>query len=359
VLSAHTSLPPTSDPNRVRAKRSHLSPSGAWMTVLPRASVTGHDGEMPRTTHFLDVPDLTGKRAIVTGANSGLGYELTRRLAMAGAAVTLAVRDRTKGDAAIAQLTTGIPDARLSVRLIDLTSLASVQAFADSMLRDGHPVDILINNAGIMMPPRREFTPDGFELQFEANYLGHFALTGRLLPLLRKAGTSRVVNLSSIYARAGRLDWDDLQSEKSYRPGRAYGLSKLAMLMFARELDRRSVASGWGILAAAAHPGATITNLQVSGPLRGYKPDGMRARVNRLQYRVPGLYQNADQGILPALFAATSPNAVGGNYYGPSGFQEVTGGPAPAKIPARARNDADNARLWQVSEQLCGVAFPQ
>jgi NAD(P)-dependent dehydrogenase (short-subunit alcohol dehydrogenase family) len=317
---------------------------------------------MPRTTHFLDVPNLTGTRAIVTGANSGLGLELTRRLARAGAAVTLAVRSRDKGEAAIAQLTTEIPDARLSVRLIDLTSLVSVQAFAESMVRDGHPVDILINNAGVMMPPTRESTPDGFELQFETNYLGHFALTARLLPLLRKAefrkaGAARVVNLSSIYARAGRLEWDDLQSEKSYRPGRAYGLSKLAMLMFAQELNRRSTAAGWGILAAAAHPGATITNLQVTGPMRGRKEDGVRARLNRLQYRVPGLYQNANQGILPALFAATSPDAVGGAYYGPSGFQEVTGGPASASIPKRALSEADSARLWELSEALSHVNF--
>ncbi|HEY5231417.1 MAG TPA: SDR family oxidoreductase [Galbitalea sp.] len=313
---------------------------------------------MPRTRHFLDVPDLTGKRAIVTGANSGLGFELTRRLAKAGAAVTLAVRDRAKGEAAIAQLTTEIPDARLSVRLIDLASLASVAAFADSMVGDAHPVDILLNNAGLMMPPRREVTADGFELQFEANYLGHFALTAQLLPLLRAADSPRVVNLSSIYARAGRLDWDNLQSEKSYRPGRAYGLTKLAMLIFARELNRRSVKSGWGILAAAAHPGATITNLQVAGPMRGHQTDGMRARINRLQYRVPGLYQNADQGILPSLFAATSPDAVGGGYYGPSGFQEVTGGPSVAGIPKRALNDASNARLWEISESLGKVTFP-
>jgi NAD(P)-dependent dehydrogenase (short-subunit alcohol dehydrogenase family) len=313
---------------------------------------------MPRTTHFLNVPDLTGMRAVVTGANSGLGLELTRRLARAGAAVTLAVRDRAKGEAAIARLTDEIPDARLSVRLVDLTSLALVRAFSDSMLGDGHPIDILINNAGIMMPPKREVTADGFELQFEANYLGHFALTAELLPLLRKAVSPRVVNLSSIYARAGRLDWDDLQSERSYRPGRAYGLTKLAMLMFARELNRRSAAAGWGILAAAAHPGATITNLQVAGPMRGYRQDGMRARINRLQYRVPGLYQNADQGILPALFAATSPDAVGGAYYGPSGFQEVTGGPSPANVPKRALSEADSTRLWQVSETLGGVEFP-
>ena len=312
---------------------------------------------MPRTTHFLDVPDLTGTNAIVTGANSGLGRELTRRLALAGADVVLAVRNEPKGEAEIAQLRSEIPHARLGLRLIDLSSLASVARFADATIKDGRPVDILINNAGVMMPPKREVTNDGFELQFEANYLGHFALTAQLMPLLTKAKSARVVNLSSIYARAGRLDWDNLQSEKSYRPGRAYGLSKLAMLMFARELNRRSVEAGWGILAAAAHPGATITNLQIAGPLRGHAPDGLRARLVRQQYRVPGLFQNVDQGILPALFAATSPFATGGGYYGPSGFQEVTGGPAPADVPKRALNDADSARLWTISKQLSGVQF--
>lgn len=314
---------------------------------------------MPRTTHFLDIPDLTGARAIMTGANSGLGRELTRRLALAGADVVLAVRNEAKGEAEIAQLRAEIPHASLELRVIDLSSLASVATFADATIRVGHPIDILINNAGIMMPPKREVTPDGFELQFEANYLGHFALTAQLMPLLIKAESPRVVNLSSIYARAGRLDWDDLQSEKSYRPGRAYGLSKLAMLMFARELNRRSAAAGWGILAAAAHPGATITNLQSTGPLRGRSPESLRTRLNALQYRVPGLYQNVDQGILPALFAATSPDAVGGGYYGPSGFQEVTGGPSPASVPKRALSTADSARLWTLSEQLGKVTFPK
>lgn len=255
---------------------------------------------MPRTTHFLDVPDLTGKRAIVTGANSGLGRELTRRLALAGAEVTLAVRDETRGNAAIDELRAANPAAKLSLGLVDLSSLESVAAFADATVKDGRPLDILIDNAGIMMPPKHETTADGFELQFEANYLGHFALTAQLFPLLSKAAAPRVVTLSSIYARAGRLEWDNLQSEKSYRPNRAYGLSKLAALMFARELNKRSVAAGWGIFAAAAHPGATITNLQSTGPLRGRDPRSLRARLNGLQYRVPGLFQNVDQGILPS-----------------------------------------------------------
>jgi NAD(P)-dependent dehydrogenase (short-subunit alcohol dehydrogenase family) len=312
---------------------------------------------MPRTTHFLDVPDLTGKRAIVTGANSGLGRELTRRLAMAGADVTLAVRNEAKGEAERARLASEIPNARLGVAPIDLSSLGSVAAFADEILNDGRPVDILINNAGVMMPPQREVTSDGFELQFESNYLGHFALTAQLLPLLIAAQGARVVNLSSIYARAGRLEWDDLQSEKSYRPGRSYGVSKLAMLMFARELNERSGTAGWGILGLAAHPGATMTSLQSTGPLRGLDPHSVRVRMNNLQYKVPGLYQNVDQGILPALFAATSADARGGAYYGPSGFQELRGGPAPAGIPKRALDATDSARLWTVSESLSGVTF--
>ncbi|MDQ1563235.1 MAG: hypothetical protein QOI14_186 [Actinomycetota bacterium] len=312
---------------------------------------------MPRTTHFLDVPDLTAARAIVTGANSGLGLELTRRLAAAGADVTLAVRNRARGEAAIEAIHTGIPDARLGLRILDLSSLASVADFAAAEVAGGRPLDILINNAGVMMPPKRETTEDGFELQFGGNYLGHFALTARLLPLLRAAGSSRVVSLSSIYAHRGRLTWDDLQAEKSYGPGHAYGLSKLAMLIFARELNRRSVAAGWGILSDAAHPGATITNLQLSGPMRG-RENGLLARLGHLQYRVPGLYQNVDQGILPALFAATSPAAVGGAYYGPSGFQELRGGSAPARVPSRAKNAADSERLWAASEQLAGVIFP-
>jgi NAD(P)-dependent dehydrogenase (short-subunit alcohol dehydrogenase family) len=277
---------------------------------------------------------------------------------MAGAEVTLAVRNRVKGEAAIASITGELPQARVELGDLDLGSLASIAVFADKQVREDRPLHILINNAGVMMPPKRLTTDDEFELQFGGNYLGHFALTAQLLPLLRSAKTSRVVNLSSIYARSGRLDWNNLQAERSYRPGRAYGESKLAMLVFARELNRRSEEAGWGILADAAHPGATITNLQTTGPLQGHDPGGFRARTVRLQYKVPGLYQNVDQGILPALFAATSPDARGGEYYGPSGFQELTGGPAPASVPRRALSRADAARLWTLSEGLTGVSFP-
>ncbi|MCU1411949.1 MAG: short chain dehydrogenase [Rhodoglobus sp.] len=302
------------------------------------------------------VPDLTGRLAVVTGANSGLGFGLTGRLAAAGAEVVLAVRNRAKGEEAVAAVRAVTPGAKLTIREFDLSSLASVEAFATGLEKDGRAVDILLNNAGIMMPPQRQVTEDGFELQFGGNYLGHFALTARLLPLLRAAGASRVVSLSSGLASQGRLDWDDLQSAKRYSPTRAYGLSKLAMLMFAQELQRRSDAGGWGILSAAAHPGATHTNLQTTGPKQGgatLSTRGMDAVM-----RLPGMSQQIPQGILPALFAATSPDAAPGAYYGPNGLLGLTGGPGPAKPPRQARNAADDARLWTVSEQLTGVTFP-
>jgi len=305
----------------------------------------------------ITVPDLTGKLAVVTGANSGLGFGLTGRLAAAGAEVVLAVRNRAKGEEAVAAVKAVTPGAKLIIREFDLSSLASVEDFAGALVNDGRPVDILLNNAGIMMPPQRQVTADGFELQFGGNYLGHFALTARLLPLLRAAGASRVVSLSSGLASQGRLDWDDLQSTKNYSPTRAYGLSKLAMLMFAQELQRHSDAGGWGILSTAAHPGATHTNLQTTGP----KQNGASTLSSRgmdFVMRLPGMSQEIPQGILPALFAATSPDATPGGYYGPTGRLGLTGAPGPAKPPRQATSPADDARLWTVSEQLTGVTFP-
>jgi NAD(P)-dependent dehydrogenase (short-subunit alcohol dehydrogenase family) len=313
---------------------------------------------MPHTVADLRVPDLTGKLAVITGANSGLGFGLTGRFAMAGAEVILAVRNRQKGEDAVARVRADVPDARLSIRDLDLSSLASVAAFGNTLSAEGRPVDFLVNNAGIMTPPKREVTEDGFELQFGSNYLGHFALTAHLLPLLRAARSPRVLSLSSILARAGRLDWDDLQSEGRYRPQRAYGLSKLAALMFARELERRSVLGGWGVRSNAAHPGATVTNLQVTGPTHGGNGSQLMQRVNRASHRIGWLWQEVPEGILPALYASTSPDAAGGGYYGPGGFAELTGGPKPAAVPKRALSDADCVRLWDVSEGLTGVAFP-
>ncbi|ETK34912.1 SDR family oxidoreductase [Microbispora sp. ATCC PTA-5024] len=314
---------------------------------------------MARTPTDVAVPDLTGRLAVVTGANSGIGFGLTGRLARAGAEVILAVRNREKGAQAVERVTAEVPGARLGLRDLDLSSLESVAALGETLTAEGRPIDILVNNAGIMTPPRREETRDGFELQFGTNHLGHFALTAHLLPLLRAAGTARVVAVSSLAGGWGRLDFDDLQSEKSYRPLRVYGASKLATLMFALELDRRSRQAGWGILSTAAHPGATVTNLQITGPQMGRRSPGPVMAVTRAFYRVPWMWQQIPTGILPALYAATSPAAEGGAYYGPAGFAELTRGFATARIPRRALDEAAAARLWAVSERLTGVAYPE
>ncbi|MFM9918630.1 SDR family oxidoreductase [Lacisediminihabitans sp. H27-G8] len=313
---------------------------------------------MTRNLPDIDVPDLSGRLAIVTGANSGLGFALTSRLAAAGAEVVLAVRNWAKGEEAIARIRADVPTARLRMLPLDLSSLGNISTFAAMFTAEGRALDLLINNAGVMMPPKRGTTEDGFELQFGSNYLGHFALTAHLLPQLRAAGSARVVSLSSILARAGRFDWDDLQAEKHYSPQGSYGLSKLSMLVFARELQRRSDAAGWGIRSLAAHPGSTLTNLQVTGPQSGGTSGGAMTAYLKLTSGIPWLWQQAPQGILPALYAATSMDAVGGAYYGPGGFAELTGPPKPAAVPKRALSAADAARLWTVSEELTGVSFP-
>jgi NAD(P)-dependent dehydrogenase (short-subunit alcohol dehydrogenase family) len=307
------------------------------------------------------VPDLSGKLAVVTGSNSGLGFGLARRLSAAGAHVVMAIRNRAKGEAAIDEIRATVPNAKLTIKPLDLSSLAGVAALGEQLNADGRPIDILINNAGVMTPPKRDATTDGFELQFGSNHLGHFALTAHLLPLLRAADSPRVVSLSSLAARQGRIHFDDPQFEKSYTPGQAYGQSKLAVLMFARELDRRSKEAGWGILSDAAHPGLTKTNLQISGPSHGRSKPSTMEQLYKLSWRLtPFLWQEIDEGILPALYAATSPQAEGGAFYGPRGIYEAAGGGVKAaKVPARARSDADCRRLWEISEQLTGVSYPK
>jgi NAD(P)-dependent dehydrogenase (short-subunit alcohol dehydrogenase family) len=303
----------------------------------------------------ITVPDLSGKLAVITGANSGLGLGLTGRLAQAGAEVILAVRNRAKGEAAIAEVIGAVPGAKLSIREFDLTSLGSVTALGAMLNSEGRPIDILLNNAGIMMPPDRELTTDGLELQFGGNYLGHFAFTAHLLPLLRKA-QGRVVSLSSALASQGRLEWDNLQGERKYTPTGAYGLSKLAMLMFAHELQRHSDTHGWHIQSMAAHPGATVTNLQSTGPKRN--GETVQTRLMDASMGLSFMWQQIPQGILPALYAATSPDATPGAYYGPQGFLELTGPPGVAREPKRAGSAADSAKLWDISEHLTGVTFP-
>jgi NAD(P)-dependent dehydrogenase (short-subunit alcohol dehydrogenase family) len=307
------------------------------------------------------VPDLSGKLAIITGANSGLGFGLARRLSAAGADVVMAIRNRAKGEAAIEQIRATVPDAKLTIKPLDLSSLASVAALGEQLNAEGRPIDILINNAGVMTPPERDTTADGFELQFGSNHLGHFALTAHLLQLLR-AARARVVSLSSIAARqSGKIHFDDLQFEKSYAAMSAYGQSKLAVLMFARELDKRSREGGWGIVSNAAHPGLTKTNLQIAGPSHGRERPALMERLYKSSWRfTPFLWQEIDEGILPALYAAATPHAEGGAFYGPRGFYELAGGGvALAKVPANAKNDDDSRRLWEVSEQLTGVSYPK
>ena len=314
---------------------------------------------MRTTTNDIAIPDQTGTLAVVTGANSGIGFGVSQRLAAAGAMVILAVRNTDKGSQAAQDIRAAYPDAQVVVEQLDLASLASIEAFADRLLTRDQPINTLINNAGIMTPPVRHATADGFELQLGTNYLGHFALTGKLLPLLRKASSSRVVTLSSLTNRVGSINFDDLQSERGYRPQFAYGQSKLATLMFAIELNRRSLRYGWGIRSNASHPGATLTNLQTTGPALGRGSTTLMERLGmQLTRMIPGFWQEIAQGALPTLYAATSPLAVGGGYYGPGGFAELTGMPAVARIPRRARDEKTAERLWQVSEQLTSVSFP-
>ena len=299
----------------------------------------------------LAIPSQAGRLAVVTGANSGVGRETARRLAAAGADVVLAVRTPAKGAEAARDMA-GHP----GVEELDLASLASIEAFADRMLTAGRPIDLLINNAGVMAVPTRKTTADGFELQIGTNYLGHFALTARLLPLLTAAGAPRVTSLSSGVHWFGRINLDDLQSTRSYSAWRAYAQSKLAMLLFAAELQRRSDVAGWGILSNSAHPGATRSNLQITGPTMGSGRSGL-GFFGRLNMRIPGMWQEVDTGALPTLYAATSPDAAPNGYYGPDNIFGLRGEAGPARRSARAKDAAMARRLWDASVALTGVTW--
>jgi NAD(P)-dependent dehydrogenase (short-subunit alcohol dehydrogenase family) len=307
----------------------------------------------------LEVADLSGRFAVVTGANSGLGLGLTKRLAAAGADVVMAIRSRAKGETAIADIRREWPAAKLTIQHLDLSSLKSVAALGEELAANGRPIDILINNAGVMTPPQRQETDDGFELQFGANHLGHFALTGHLLPLLRAAQAARVVTVSSIAATQRNLDFDDANAQHGYRPMRSYGMAKLAQLMFAVELGRRSTLGGWGLMSNAAHPGLTKTNL-LSGASYGRDKPTLQARLTQLTWRLlPFMWLEIDEGIKPTLYAAVSPDAEGGKYYGPRGFYEtLRGGVTFAGVPRMARSENDMKQLWQLSEQLTGLTYP-
>jgi NAD(P)-dependent dehydrogenase (short-subunit alcohol dehydrogenase family) len=303
-----------------------------------------------------DIPDQSGRVALVTGGNSGLGYQTALQLARQGARVLLAARDRGRGVAALEQLAAaGVPAGHAELVQLDLADLASVERFAAGFLAGGQGLDLLVNNAGVMAIPHRETTAQGYERQFGTNHLGHFALTGRLLPALVQRPGSRVVTVSSnMHKRASGIDFDDLQAERSYRPWPAYEQSKLANAMFVLELDRRLRAAGLDVVSAGAHPGFAATNLQVTGPRSG--GGGLMARGMGLATRL--FAQPARDGALPVLDAATGENVRGGEYFGPDGPGEMRGRhPKLVQFSRAAHDEAAAARLWAVSEELTGVTF--
>ncbi|MFE6931385.1 SDR family oxidoreductase [Streptomyces sp. NPDC057699] len=309
---------------------------------------------MTRQDIDITVPDLTGRRAVVTGASDGIGLGIAMRLAAAGAEVVMPVRNPRKGEGAVARIRERIPGADVSLRALDLSSLASVAELGRSLLEEDRPVHLLVNNAGVMTPPDRQTTADGFELQFGTNHLGHFALVNHLLPLLR-AGRARVTSQISIAANRHAIHWDDLNWERSYNGMRAYSQSKIAFGLFGLELDRRSEAAGWGITSNLAHPGVAPTSLLAARPEVGRAQDTLGVRLIRaLSARgiVVGTVRTAQ---LPALHAATSPDAVGGGFYGPSGPGHLGGPPAEQKLYGRLRGTEDARRIWEISEELVGV----
>jgi NAD(P)-dependent dehydrogenase (short-subunit alcohol dehydrogenase family) len=294
------------------------------------------------------IPDQAGRTAVVTGANSGLGLVAARELARAGADVVLACRNTEKGAAALESIRADVPDAKVAVEALDLSSLDSVRDFAGRFATGHETLDLLINNAGVMAPPRRE-TADGFELQLGTNHLGHFALTGLLLGKLEGREDARVVTLSSGAHKLGKIDFDDLQRQQHYFRWTAYGQSKLANVLFARELDRRLREAGSTVKSLAAHPGYAATNLQSAAPPLIDRT--IMAVTNRL------LAQSAEMGALPELYAATRPNLDGGLFIGPDGFEEQRGYPKVVSPNGAGRDGAVAARLWTVSEELTGVSY--
>jgi NAD(P)-dependent dehydrogenase (short-subunit alcohol dehydrogenase family) len=296
------------------------------------------------------VPNQFGRRIVVTGANSGLGKEATKRLAAAGATVVMAVRSPSKGEAARTEIEAEVPGARLEVRQLDLAELASVREFAARIVAGGAPVHVLVNNAGVMAPSRRFTTPDGFELQFGSDFLGPFALTQLLLPTLLAADAPRVVTMSSIVAQVGRIHLGDLNGERRrYLPFREYGQAKLANLLMAMRLADIARERGWPLRSIGAHPGYTRTNLQTAGANLG------RERKREPSRRAPFWTQDVVPGAEPLLFATADPNAENGGYYGPRMW--VVGPTRRVALPLSARF-SDAAALWAAAEELTGTSLP-
>ena len=311
---------------------------------------------MARTTIDIPMPDLSGKHVVLTGGSDGIGLVLARRLAAAGADLVLPVRNRGKGEAATAEIRARVPRASITLHELDLSSLGSVASFAGALIAEGRPIDVLINNAGVMTPPERRTTVDGHELQLGTNHLGHFALVAHLMPLLR-AGRARVTSQVSVAANRNAINWDDLQWQRSYDPFRAYSSSKIAVGLFGLELDRRSRANGWGLTSNISHPGVAPTNLLAAQPGIGRPEESREIRLIR-RLSALGVAGTPETAALPALLAATSPGA-GGRFYGPRRPGHISGPPAEQKPYRRLRSPEDAARIWRLSEQLTDVSFPE
>jgi NAD(P)-dependent dehydrogenase (short-subunit alcohol dehydrogenase family) len=299
-----------------------------------------------------NIPSQVGRRAVITGANSGIGFEAALALARMGAELILPARTQAKADEAAARIRQQVPNAQLHPEILDLAVQASVHAFADRVTQrfPGQSLDLLINNAGVMALPTREVTTDGFERQFATNYLGPFALTMLLLPSIRQLAGSRIVTVSSSASNQGKIEFDNLQSERVYKPMfQAYAQSKLADLIFAQELQRRLKGIGSPILSTAAHPGYAVTNLQAD-----HVPSGLKILIATMK---PFLSQDAAHGALPTLYAAVAADAVAGGYYGPDGIAELKGYPTAVPVPKSAMDETIAERLWVESERLTRVKF--
>ena len=296
------------------------------------------------------IPPQQGRLAIITGANSGIGFHTARHLARAAAQVILACRSAEKGEAARAKIAAENPASQLEVRVLDVADLDSVRRFASEFLERGQPLDLLINNAGVMALPTRRTTPQGFEMQFGTNHLGHFALTGLVLPALLRQTGSRIVTVASIAHKGGVLNFDDLNAERKYDPRKAYQQSKLANLVFGIELDRRLRAKSAGTASIIAHPGVAVTNIVSNG-----MGNSMQGRIASVAISL--FAQSDDRGSWPTLYAATSPEAHGGGYYGPDGIAEIKGTPVEVKPKPKALDTEAGKRLWQVSEEMTGVHY--
>ena len=297
-----------------------------------------------------EMPPQQGRLAIVTGANSGIGYQTARYLARAGASVILACRSAAKGEAARAKIVAENATAKVEVRALDVADLESVRRFATEILSEGKGLDLLINNAGVMAIPERRTTPQGFEMQFGTNHLGHFALTGLLLPALLRHPKSRVVTVASIAHKGGKLNFDDLNGARGYDPRGAYQQSKLANLVFGLEFDRRLRAHSADTTSVIAHPGVAVTNIISNG-----MGTGVKGRI--VGALLPLVAQSDDRGSWPLVYAATSSEARGGGYYGPDGIAEIKGMPIEVKPKPQALDPAAGKRLWDVSETLTGVRY--